>query len=62
LDVPAVSFPRHDSSTQLPSELPAELLSAPLVWVYCGGVISPLEPLYNGPYTVLCCGPRSFTI
>ncbi len=32
LHVPAPSLPRHNSSTQLPSELPAELLSAPLVW------------------------------
>jgi hypothetical protein len=29
LDVPAVSLPRHNSSAQLPSELPAQLLSAP---------------------------------
>jgi hypothetical protein len=28
-----VSLPRHNSSTQLPSKLPAELLSAPLIWV-----------------------------
>ncbi len=27
------SLPRHNLSTKLPSELPAELLSAPLVWV-----------------------------
>ncbi len=31
LHAPAVSLPRHNSSTQLPSELPAKLLSAPLV-------------------------------
>jgi transposase InsO family protein len=31
LDVPAVSLPRHNSSALLHSELPAELLSAPLV-------------------------------
>jgi hypothetical protein len=29
LDVPAFSLPRHNSSTQLPSKLPAELLLAP---------------------------------
>ncbi len=29
LDVPAVSLPRHNSSAQLPSKLPAELFSAP---------------------------------
>ncbi len=49
LDVPAVSLPRHNSSAQLPSELPTELLSAPLVWVHRGGIIPPLQPLYDGP-------------
>ncbi len=52
----------HNSSTDLPSELPAELLSAPLVGVRWGGLIPPLQPLYDGPYAVLHCGPRSFTI
>jgi hypothetical protein len=41
LHVPAVSLPRHNSSTQLPDELPGDLLSAPLVWVRRGGVIHP---------------------
>jgi hypothetical protein len=62
LDVPAVSLPRHNSSAKLPSELPAELLSAPLFWVYHGGVIPPLQPLYDSPYATLRHGPRSFTI
>jgi hypothetical protein len=62
LHVPAVSLPRHTSSAQLPDELPGDLLSAPLVWVRRGGIIPPLQPLYNGPYTVLRRGPRSFTI
>jgi hypothetical protein len=62
LDVPTVSLPRHNSSTQLPSELPAELLSARLVWVHRGGIIPPHQLLDNGPYAILCCGPRSFTI
>jgi hypothetical protein len=62
LDNPASSLPRHNSSVQLPSELPAELLSTPLVWVRHGGVIPPLQPLYDGPYAVLRHRPRSFTI
>jgi hypothetical protein len=33
LHVSAPSLPRHNSSTELPSKLPAKLLSAPLVWV-----------------------------
>ena len=62
LHVSAPSLPRHNSSTELPSELPAELLSAPLVWVRRGGLVPPLQPLYDGPYAVLRRGPRSFTI
>ncbi len=62
LHAPAVSLPRHNSSAQLPDELPGDLLSAPFVWVRRGGIIPPLQPLYDGPYTVLRCGPRSFTI
>ncbi len=42
LHVPAVSLPRHNSSAQLPDELPGDLLSTPLVWVCRGGVIPPL--------------------
>ncbi len=62
LHVSAPSLPRHNSSTELPSELPAKLLSAPLVWVRGGGLVPPLQPLYDGPYAVLRRGPRSFTI
>jgi hypothetical protein len=62
LHAPAISLPRHNSSAQLLDELPGDLLSAPLVWVRLGGVIPPLQPLYDGPYTVLRSGPRSFTI
>jgi hypothetical protein len=58
LDVPAASFPRHNSSTQLPSELPAELLSAPFVpWVCRGGIIPPLKPLYYGPTPFCAMAP-----
>ncbi len=62
LHAPAVSLPRHNSSGQLPDELPSDLLSAPLIWVRRGGVIPPLQPLYDGPYAVLRRGPHSFTI
>jgi hypothetical protein len=62
LHVSAPSLPRHNSSSDLPNELPAELLSAPLVWVRRGGLVPPLQPLYYGSYAVLRCGPCSFTI
>ncbi len=62
LDVPASSLPRHNSSIQLPSELPAELLSAPLVRVCPGGIVPPLQLFKDGPYTVLRRRPCSFTI
>ncbi len=61
--VPASSLPRHNSSTELPSELPAELLSTPLFWVRAGAAsFHPLQLLYDGPYAVLRHGPPSFTI
>ncbi len=62
LHVSAPSLPRHNSSTDLPSKLPAELLSTPLVWVRRGGLVLPLQLLYDGPYVVLRRSPRSFTI
>jgi hypothetical protein len=62
LHVSAPSLPRHNSSTDLPSKLPAELLSAPLVWAHRGGLDPPLQLLYNGPYPVLHRGPHYFTI
>jgi hypothetical protein len=62
LHVSAPSLPRHNSSTDLPSELLAELLSALLVWVRRGGLVPPLQPLYGSPYPVLRRSPRFFTI
>ncbi len=53
LDAPVFSLPRHNSSTQLPSELPAKLLSARRVWVHLGSTVPPLQPLYDGPFAVL---------
>jgi hypothetical protein len=61
LDAPAFSLPMHNSSSSLhlPSKVLAELLSACLVWVRRGGAI-PL--LYDGPFAVIRCGARSFTL
>jgi hypothetical protein len=62
LHVSAPSLPRPNYSTDLPMELPTELLSAPLVCICRGSVIPPLQQLYDKPYTVLRRGPCSFTI
>jgi hypothetical protein len=55
LDAPAFSLPRHNSSSSLhlPSELPAQLLSARLVWIPRGGAVRPLHPLYDGPFAII---------
>ncbi len=57
LHVPAVSLPRHNSSAQLPDELPGDLLSAPLIWVRRGSVIPPLQPLYTALTPSCAAGP-----
>jgi hypothetical protein len=62
LDAPEFSLSRHNSSRQLPSELPADLLSARLAWAQRGRMVPILHPLYNGPYAVLCQGPHTFTL
>jgi hypothetical protein len=55
-------LPRHNCSSSLPSELPAELLSARLVWIRRRGAVPPLHPLYDSPFTVIRRGTRSFTL
>jgi hypothetical protein len=62
LDSPAFSLPRHNSTSQLPAELPDELLHTPFFWLCRAGIVPPLHHPYNGPYTVLQRGPCSFTI
>jgi hypothetical protein len=57
LDAPAFSLPRHNLSRQLPSELPADLFNACLVWAWRGSMVPPLHPVYKGAYAVLCWGP-----
>jgi hypothetical protein len=66
LDAPASSLPRHYSSAQLPSKLPAELLSTPLIWVCGGGVVPPLQLLRRplrcpAPWLLLLHHPNQAT-
>jgi hypothetical protein len=62
LHVSAPSLPRHNYSTDLPSELPAELLYAPLIWVHRGGVVPPLQLMSVNQlvlsYLLLCLLPQ----
>jgi hypothetical protein len=41
---------------------PPALLSAAFVYVWKGGTIPPLSPLYSGPYRVLTSGPKVFRL
>jgi hypothetical protein len=38
------SLPKHNSSCQLPSELPPDLLSTRIIWVWPNGMVPPLHP------------------
>ncbi len=63
IDTSAFSLPsKHISGCQLPEELPMDLLHGPLISVRYGDIIPPLQRPYDDPYSVLRCGPRSFTI
>jgi hypothetical protein len=62
LDAPSFSLPRHNSSIQLPAELPDKLLRAPFVWLHRNVVVPPLHHPYDSPYAVVRRGPHSFTI
>jgi hypothetical protein len=48
-NVSAPSLPGHNSSTDLPSKLPAELLSAPLVWVRRAAWLHPFSRSTTAP-------------
>jgi hypothetical protein len=55
IDAPAFSLSGiYYLGQQLSDELPADLLSASLVWVRCGRVIPPLQRPYDGSYLLLC--------
>jgi hypothetical protein len=62
LHVSATSLPKHNSSTDLPSELPAELLSAPPHLGPSGRPGSTRSAALQLPLRVLRRGHRSFTI
>ncbi len=62
LHVLASSLPRHNYSTELPSELPAELLTAHLVWGPSGWRHSTTSAALPQPLRGSSPWPRSFTI
>jgi hypothetical protein len=62
LHVSAPSLPRHNCCTELPSELPAELLSAPLVLGPSGQPGSTPSAALRRPLCGPAQRPRSFTI
>jgi hypothetical protein len=40
----------------------SQLISLAAVSSGSGGVVPPVQPLYKGTYTILCQGPRVFTL
>ena len=56
--------PRHNTSAaaQQPEQLPAELLNCKFVYIRKDGHVTPLSPLYEGPYEVLRRSLRTFRI
>jgi hypothetical protein len=49
-------------TTPPPPQLPDDLARAPTVFVRRDGHVPPLQPLYDGPYTVICCSLHYFTV
>ncbi len=50
------------SYAQMAAKPPAALLSAAFVYIWKGGTVPPLSPLYSGPYRVLASGPKVFRL
>jgi hypothetical protein len=55
---------RHNTAAahQLPPRLPDDLAHAPTVFVRRDGHVSPLQPLYDGPFTVIRRSLHHFTL
>jgi hypothetical protein len=49
-------------TTPPPPQLPEDLARAPTVFVRRDGHVPPLQPLYDGPYTVICRSLHYFTL
>jgi hypothetical protein len=50
------------SYAQMAAKLAVALLSAVFVYIWKGGAVPPLSPLYSGPYKVLASGPKVFRL
>jgi hypothetical protein len=57
------SSTRHNTATarRLPPKLPDDLARAPTEFMRRDGHVSPLQPLYHGPYAVFCRSLHHFT-
>ncbi len=56
---------RHNTTAatrRLALQLPNNLARAPMVFVRWDGHVPPLQPLYDGPYTVICSSLHHFTL
>ncbi len=58
------SATRHNTAAahRPPPQLPNDLAHAPTVFVRRDGHVPPLQPRYNGPYTVMCRSLQHFTL
>jgi hypothetical protein len=56
------TLPRPPDTTPPPPQLPEDLARAPTVFVRRDGHVPPLQPLYDGPYTVIRRSLHHFTL
>jgi len=54
--------PEYGAARLPPPQLPDDLARAPTVFVRRDGHVPPLQPLYDGPYTVICRSLHHFTL
>ena len=58
----SAAIPARQLPQPAPTEVPAHLRTAEMVYVRKGGQSGPLAPPYSGPYRVISKGPKYFNI